>query len=393
VRDNKIQSPETECVSMTPENEVQYPEMANGGEGSSRLQKYVGCILFLMIVYGLFIGREFLTPVVLAFLLALTLSPVVRFLAKRSVPPALSATLLIVSTAALIAILGYVTSGPISALVADAPQISEKLQSKVRTVKISVEKAIKATSQIDTATDAIADTNVQKVVVAQPGILSRAAGNAVSIGTTLAITFVLALFLLASGTLFYEKIIQSVPKLSDKKLALKVVYSVEREISRYLFTITAINAGLGFMIGLGLWLIGIPNALVWGVAAAILNFLPYIGALMTVVLVGVISLATFDSIALGLLAPAYVLSCNIIEGQLVTPLLLGRRLELNTVAVFISISFWSWIWGFIGALLAVPILVVIKVICDHFESLQAFGNFFAAQQPLMRAEDRDSIDV
>jgi predicted PurR-regulated permease PerM len=94
----------------------------------------------------------------------------------------------------------------------------------------------------------------------------------------------------------------------------------------------------------------------------------------------VISLATFDGIAYALIAPAFVFSCNILEGQLVTPLMLGRRLELNTVAVFISISFWSWIWGFIGALLAVPILVVIKVICDHFESLQAFGNFLSAQQ-------------
>jgi predicted PurR-regulated permease PerM len=97
-------------------------------------------------------------------------------------------------------------------------------------------------------------------------------------------------------------------------------------------------------------------------------------------------LATFDGILLALVAPMFVLSCNIIEGQFVTPLMLGRRLELNPVAVFISISFWSWIWGFIGALLAVPILVVIKVICDHFDPLQAFGNFLSAQQQISRPE-------
>ena len=105
------------------------------------------------------------------------------------------------------------------------------------------------------------------------------------------------------------------------------------------------------------------------------------------VLVAVISLATFDGIVLGLLAPMFVLGCNIIEGQFITPLMLGRRLELNTVAVFISISFWSWIWGFIGALLAVPILVVIKVICDHFDPLQAFGNFLSAQQTATKSDE------
>lgn len=354
---------------------------------SGRLQKYVGFILFLMVIYSLYLGREFLTPVVLAFLLSLTLSPIVRFLGRRSVPPALSATLLILGTSAFIAVLVYVTSGPISNLVSDAPAIGQKLQDKLHTVQVTVEKAMKATAQIDSATEAVADTNVQKVVVAQPGILSRAAGNAVSIGTTLAITFMLSLFLLASGTMFYEKIIQSVPRLSDKKKILRVAYSVEREISRYLFTITVINGCLGLVIGIGLWLIGIPNALVWGVAAAVLNFLPYVGALLTIVLVAVISLVTFDSVTFALVAPAFILTCNIIEGQFLTPLMLGRRLELNTVAVFISISFWSWIWGFIGALLAVPILVVIKVICDHFDPLQALGNFLSAQQGLPKQED------
>jgi predicted PurR-regulated permease PerM len=380
-----IQSDQGETPMTTEADAPAVPEAAPAG--TSRLQKYVGCILFLMVIYSLYIGREFLTPIVLAFLLALTLTPVVRFLSKRSIPSTLSATLLIVVTAATIGMLVYVTSGPISALVADAPAIGEKLQAKVHTLRRTVDKAIKATAQIDSATEAVSDTNVQKVVVAQPGILSRAAGNAVSIGTTLAITFVLSLFLLASGTLFYEKIIQSVPKLSDKKKALKVVYSVEREISRYLFTITIINAGLGVVVGGGLYLLGIPNALVWGVAAAILNFLPYIGALVTVILVAVISLATFDGIVIGLVAPAFVLCCNIVEGQFITPLMLGRRLELNTVAVFISISFWSWIWGFIGALLAVPILVVIKVICDHFDPLQAFGNFLSAQQTATKPEE------
>lgn len=354
---------------------------------SSRLQKYVGFILLFLILVGLYVGREFLTPVLLSFLISLTLTPLVRAFAKFGIPAFVSATILVTSTTACIGVLGYVTSGPVTSLIAEAPQISARLKEKAHAFQLTMEKALTATEQIDKATVAVDADNTQRVVLAQPGILSRAAGNALSIVTTLAITFVLTLFLLGSGTLFYEKIVQSVPRLSDKKKLLRVVYSVEREISRYLFTVTVINTCLGIVVGIGLWRLGIPNALVWGVAAGVLNFLPYIGPMLTLGLVAIISMATFDSIGYSLLAPAFVLLCNIIEGQFITPLMIGRRLELNTVAVFISISFWSWIWGFIGALLAVPLLVVIKVICDHFESLQPVGNFLSAQRVAVNDDD------
>ena len=205
----------------------------------------------------------------------------------------------------------------------------------------------------------------------QPGILSQAAGNLLSAGTTAAITFVLSLFLLASGTMFYEKIIQSFARLSEKKRALRVVYDVEREISRYLLTVAVINAGLGAVIGLGLWALGMPNPPSGAWPRLLLNFLPYIGALTTIVLVACISLISFDTLSYAMLAPLFVILCNIVEGQLVTPLVVGRRLEINAVAIFIAVAFWSWLWGFIGALIAVPLLVIVKVFCDHFDSLAA----------------------
>ncbi|RYG56437.1 AI-2E family transporter, partial [bacterium] len=235
----------------------------------------------------------------------------------------------------------------------------------------------------------ISDTAVQKVVVAQPGILSRAAGSLLSAGTTLAITFVLSLFLLASGTLFYQKIIQLFPNLSDKKKVLKVIYNIQAEISRYLFTITVINVAVGTVVGVGMWLLGIPNPLVWGVASAVLNYLPYIGALIAITAVGIISVVTFENTLYGLIAPAFILVVHIIEGQFLTPMLLGRRLELNAVFVFISISFWSWLWGFVGALMAVPILVIIKVACDNFESLHPIGNFLTAEKPTLKDDKEE----
>jgi predicted PurR-regulated permease PerM len=357
------------------------PEVADTRRSDTRLMRtlMVGIFIF-MAVYALYFGRDFFMPLVLAFLLALMLTPIVRFLRKRGVPEVLSATALVLFSVAALAAAGYFLSGPIIQLVNDAPQIGRLVTERLAELRHPFEKFMEVSQQVEKVAQTTQEPGVQTVVVAQPGILSQAAGNLLSAATTTAITFVLSLFLLSSGTMFYEKIIQSFTRLSEKKRALRVVFDVEREISRYLLTVAVINAGLGAAIAMGLWALGMPNPLVWGVAAAALNFLPYIGALTTIVLVAAIALISFDTLSYALLAPAFVVVCNIIEGQIVTPLIVGRRLEINAVAIFVAVAFWSWLWGFIGALIAVPLLVVIKVFCDHFESWKHVGNFLSAQQ-------------
>lgn len=337
-------------------------------------------IFIMLAIFALYFARDFFMPVILAFLAALTLTPVVRFLRKHGIPEYLSATLLVFISAIALGLSGYILSGPVMQLAADAPQIGRELAERVEHLRVPFDRLLSISREIDEVTETVVDeSEVLKVVVQQPGILSRTAGNLLSAATTAAIVFVLSLFLLASGPLFYEKIVQSFTKLSEKKRALTVVYDVEREISRYLFTVALINFSLGVIIAVGLWALGMPTPFLWGVLAALLNFLPYIGALMTVLSVGVISIVSFDSFSYAMVPPVYVLVCNTLEGQILTPLILGRRLELNAVAIFIAVAFWSWLWGFVGALIAVPLLVVIKVFCDHFEGLQHVGNFLAAQ--------------
>jgi len=350
----------------------------------------IGVFVF-MSIYALYFARDFFMPVVLAFMLALTLTPIVRFLRRRGVPEAVSATSLVLLSTALIVATGYFMSGPAVALINDAPAIGRRLTERLAEIRHPFERFMEISSQVDKVADTASEPGVQKVVIAQPGIISQAAGNLLSAGTTVAITFVLSIFLLASGSMFYEKLVQSFARMSEKKRALRVVYDVEREISRYLLTVTLINGGLGVAIGLGLWAVGMPTPLVWGVAAAMLNFLPYIGAATTILLVAAISIISFDTLSYALVAPAFVLLCNIIEGQFVTPLVVGRRLEINAVAIFIAVAFWSWLWGFVGALIAVPILVVIKVFCDHFESLRHVGNFLSAQQSADEAEVEEPV--
>ena len=365
---------------------IAVPDLPSATGKSAGNGAFVTGIFIILTIYALYFGREFFMPLVLAFLFALTLTPIVRGLRKRGVPSALSATLLVVISACLAGLGGYLLSGPLMDLISSAPQIGQTLTERIAQLRGPFDRLMQFSGQIDHVTDTVNQAGVMKVAVQQPGILSQAAGTLLSGMTNIAIVFVLSLFLLASGTLFYEKIVQSFTTMSQKKRALRIVYDVEREVSRYLLTVALINAGLGAVIGLGLWAIGMPNPFLWGVAAALLNFLPYIGALATIVVVAVISIVSFDSLGYAMLAPAFVICCNVLEGQIVTPLIVGRRMELNAVAIFIAVAFWSWLWGFVGALIAVPLLVVIKVFCDHFEEMQAFGNFLAAQQTI---EDDD----
>jgi predicted PurR-regulated permease PerM len=243
-----------------------------------------------------------------------------------------------------------------------------------------VDAAMNASKQVEEITTTN-DPTVQKVVVQQPGLLARAAGGAMSVASTAGITIVLLFFLLASGRLFYEKLVRILPTMTEKKRAIRIVYAVEEEVSSYLLTITAINAALGVVIGSVMWALGLPNPILWGVMAAALNFIPYVGALVGVFVVAVVALVSFESPGAAILPPVLYFVCTTIEGQFITPALLGKRLEMNTVAVFLAVAIWGWLWGVLGALMAVPILVSLRVMCDHFESLSAVGEFLSGPLP------------
>jgi predicted PurR-regulated permease PerM len=334
--------------------------------------------LFLIALVGLiYFARDFLLPVVLAFLLALTLSPIVRYLQKRGIAPSLTALVLVLVIFGVFSAGAYLLTDPVTEWVQRAPQISQRVQQKLASLRKPVEAVVKASEQVETITEGASSPEVQKVVVQQPGLLSIAANNIVSVASTAGVTLVLLLFLLASGTMFYEKMIGILPTFRDKKRALTIAYDVEKEVSQYLLTITFINILFGAYIAAVMAIVGMPNPVLWGVAATLLNYIPYVGALAGIAMVSVVALISFDSITYALVPPLLYLGGAIMEGQILTPIFLGRRLELNSVAIFIFVALWSWLWGIVGAIIAVPLLVSIKVFCDHFENLAAFGEFLS----------------
>jgi len=170
--------------------------------------------------------------------------------------------------------------------------------------------------------------------------------------------------------------VRVMPRVSDKEETLNLSQDMERTISTYLFTITLINTAVGLLVALAMALLGMPNPPLWGAVAGLLNFIPYFGPfLMTMVLVLAGLLSFEDSTSRGLLPALVYLGLHAVETNVITPEILGRRLTLSPVAIFVSIMFWTWLWGVPGALLSVPLLMTFKIVCDHVKPLAPIGEF------------------
>ncbi len=336
-------------------------------------------ILFVLVIMALYFAKDVILPLIMGALLALTLSPLVRSMARRGIAPPISATAIIMLLAGLLAAAALLLSGPITNWINDAPQLGAELQRKLQSLMVSLELVQQASNKVDGLTATAADPAVQRVSLEQPGLLTMAVSNVASILATTVVTLVLALFLLSSGDMFYYKLIDAFPTFGDKKRALRIVYGIERSVSRYLSVVSVINLVLAVVIGAVMWAIGMPQPFGWAVLAFFVNFLPYIGPLLGAGLAGAVGIVTFDSLGHAALAPILYLTATSIEGQFVTPVILGRQLELNTVSVFVMLVFWGWLWGIAGALMAVPFLVCLKVMCDNVPSLNTLGSFLSAE--------------
>ncbi len=333
---------------------------------------------FLIILVGaLYFAQSLLLPVLLGFLFTLILSPVVRVLKRRGIPESITAFLLVLALAGLLGGGAYILSAPVSKWVGDAPEIGMQLRLKLISLRKPVEKIMEAQKQVEEATTQKVAPGVQQVIVKEPGLVSQVAQGVPDFLAGAGLFLVLLLFLLASGDMFYEKLVRVLPTLTDKKQGLTIARDIEREVSRYILTISAINTVLGALVGGGLYVLGMPNPFLWGVAAAILNFIPYLGAVTGIAVVGIISIVSFPTLGQALLAPLFYLACTVIEGQFVTPALVGRRMQINAVAVLIAVAFWGWLWGTAGIFIAIPLLIVVKIFTNHVPGLGGLQEFLS----------------
>lgn len=362
--------------------------IADGASLGAKVVRFsiIGTFLILL-VSALYFAESLLLPITLGFLFALIFSPIVRWARRRGLPEALTAFLLVMVIGGSFIGGAYFLSDPVSQWMQDMPRIGSELQRKLIALRKPVETLKETERQVEKATSQEPDSDVQQVIVKEPGFLSQMAQGAPGMLTGAGLTLVLLLFLLASGDMFIEKIVRVLPTFSDKKRGLRIARDIEREVSRYLFTITVINAILGFLIAVAFFAIGMPNPILWGIAASLLNFIPYVGAIIGIILAAAISIISFPGLGQAVLAPAIYLTISSIEGQIATPAFVGRRLQINGVSVILAVAFWGWIWGFAGIFIAVPVLIVIKVFSLHIDELSSLHEFLSPRNSELTGEE------
>jgi len=335
-------------------------------------------LFVLGIFYTMYFMRAMLLPLVLALLLSYLLVPVVRVLAKVRIPPFLGAAIV------LLALVGGIVYGisrlsePASGWIEKAPYSLQQLKQKLLPLKKPMEKVAQATGEIDKLTEPESPqvAKPQEVVV-KKGALAEIFTQGPEFVASAVVMFILLYFLLAYDGVFLTKIIRIMPRLDDKKRAVSIMREIETQISRYLLTITAINIGLGVAVGTTVHFLGLRNPIMWGVMVAMLNFVPYVGALTGIVCMTLGAVLSFDNLGYALIIPASYMVIAILEGNFITPTVLGRSLTLNPVIILIALAFWGWMWGISGMILAVPILAAFKIFCNHIEPMAPVAEFMS----------------
>ncbi|MCT4331605.1 AI-2E family transporter [Paracoccus sp. YLB-12] len=372
-----------------------FPRFGGGqGVSSSRIANWAVIGIFLILAFAaIAAARDFLMPVTMAILLFFVFTPLRRFARRRGIPDALTAAVVTLTILTLVAALAYAASGPINRASQHIPTISTQLEQKFQRVRESMQDFRQAAQKIDEAQTVEAEdaseaatikveedgeSTFETVVKLTPQLLAQ-----------VVFTLILMFFMIASGDLLYLKIVQSFDSMREKRSAYLALREIEDSLGSYLGAITVINACLGLSIGLAMWAWGMPGALLFGLGAFVLNFIPYLGAIAGVGIAAIVALVVME----GLFWPAMVagtyLMLTSLEGQLITPYFVSRRLQMNTVVVFLAVALWAWLWSVLGMVIAVPVLVVLRVLAEHVPGWEKFGNFLAGDEPPSIEDDEE----
>jgi predicted PurR-regulated permease PerM len=344
----------------------------------------------LAIVFALQYAQSMVIPIVLGVLISYALEPIVAWLTRAHVPRVLAAALVLITLVGVSGSLLYGLRGQATAIVQQLPQAARRLRQTVENDRATagaagnaIQQVQKAATELEKAANAAApsapSSGVQRVQVEAPAfdvggyVMWGSIGVVAAAGQLILILF-LVFFVLASGDLYRRKLVKIVgPSFTDKKLTVQILEEIDRQIERFLL----VQAFTSTIVALATWLafraLGVEQAAVWGLLAGLFNSIPYFGPVIVTGATSVVAFLQFGNIRMALTVGVVSLVITSLEGFLLTPWLTSRAARMNAVAIFVGLLFWGWVWSVWGMLLAVPLLMVMKAVCDHVEDFKGIG--------------------
>jgi predicted PurR-regulated permease PerM len=339
--------------------------------GEPRGQPALTIISVVVVLFAIYVAKPVLVPICFAWLLKMALTPIVRRLGRVGIPVGVGAALVLLSLSAAGAFTVYKLANPTLKWVTALPEELPSIEAKLAGLREPLDRVTEATDKVEKMATAEPEREapVKVDVAGHETLFSRLFAGAWLRAVSAFMTLVLLYFMLATDEVLLAKIVEATPRPRDKKAVVAVVRAVEMDVGRYLLTIGVTNLLLGGVVGLVMAVLGMPNPALWGVLACLLNFVPYVGGFVGITVIAAVALLSFDTIGAILAPPLAYLGINAVEGLLITPSVLGRRMAISPVALFVWLLLLSWLWGVAGALLAVPLLVVLKIVSDHVPPL------------------------
>lgn len=352
-------------------------------------------LVLLAVFASLFVlqaAKAVFIPVMLGLIFSYALSPVVNWAEARRVPRWLGAAVLLLAIISAMGTTAYSLSDQAAKMIESLPDAAQKFRQTIKrrssAPDSTLETVQKAAAQIEQAAkdgnQSTSNPGAMRVVIEKSRFNIRdylwtgTLGLIELIGQFTAVVF-LTYFLVVSGNTFRRKLVKLAgPRLSSKKITLQALDEITEQIQLYLQMQLLISALVGVLTGLAVWALGLENAAVWGIAAAVLNLVPYVGSIITAVAVTLVGFLQFGSLNMALAVGGVSLVIHTIVGNLLTPWLTSRTNNMNPVAVFVGLLAWGWLWGVWGLLLGIPILMIVKSICDRVDELAPVSEFLGS---------------
>lgn len=348
-------------------------ELAKQSRIQAGLLLVAAALLLLALPFALTAGQSFFLPITIAIVLTIALSPLADAIGRLGVPNSLAAVLALAAFAAAIALGISVIVQPATELIASLPRMLQVIARHVEQLRGDFTVFLRMGEQLSRMTGA---RHVQQVVVAAPSVLEQAAYATPTLVFEAILTLLMAYFMIESRVRLRRHLLLDRSGLNASLRVARALRDVQERVGAYLLTVTLINVCVGVIVGLGAWAFGFESPVMWGGLAALLNFLPYFGPLVIGVLLAAIGLGTSDSVLVGLLPALFYLGLHAVEANVVTPAILGRRFTVNPVAILVAFSFFSWVWGALGAILSIPLLIILLALFEHMGSPNVIGFLF-----------------